>query len=71
MLPVSGDGIGLVNRGVALWRQKLSLPDIRPMQKPSGMQTVESAHLLQADDVGIELLHRVAQVVNLQPTRRP
>ncbi|MDT4858824.1 hypothetical protein FQZ97_933090 [compost metagenome] len=32
---------------------------------------VVTAHLLQADDVGVELLHRVGQVVDLQPARRP
>ncbi len=41
------------------------------MRKIPLFAAVHPAHLLQAHDVGIELLHRMAQVVDLQPPCRP
>ena len=70
VLTMLGEGIGAVHRLVALGRQKLGLRHIRPALEIRRLAPVQSAHLLQADDVGIELLHRQTQVVDLQPTRR-
>jgi hypothetical protein len=41
------------------------------MLKAAGLLAVEGTHLLQAHHVGIKLLHRVPEVVNFKPTRRP
>lgn len=68
VLTMARDGIGAVHRGVALGRQKICLPGVGPVFKPFGVQAVESAHFLQAHDVGIKLLYRVTQVVNFEST---
>ena len=70
MLAVPREGVGAVHRLVALGRQKLGLRHIRPALKILRLTPVQLAHFLQANDVGIELLDRMTQVVDLQAPRR-
>ena len=70
MLAMFGEGVGAVDRLVALGRQVLGLRHIGPALKIRGLAAVQLAYLLQADDVGIELLYGQPQVVDLQPARR-
>ena len=62
--------IGVVGRGVAQRRQKIGLRLLGPVVKKALLLAVVLAHLLQADDVGIHLFHRQAQVVDFQPAHR-
>ena len=41
------------------------------MPEISRLSAVHAAHLLQANNVGVQLLHCVAKVVNFQAPRRP
>ena len=67
--PWRGGGIGLVDGVVALGREELGLRQLGPAREVALLAPVQLAHLLQADDVGIELLDRMAEVVDLQPPR--
>jgi hypothetical protein len=41
------------------------------MGKMQCFATVHLSHFLQADDVCVKLLNRMAKIVNFQPPRRP
>ena len=71
MLAMAGDGVGLVHRLVTFRGQIVGLRQFGPAGEIFLFTAVELAHLLQADDVGIQLLDRVAQVMDLQPPGRP
>ena len=71
MFAVARDRIGAVNCLVALGRQEVGLRQLGPAREVLGFAPIELAHLLQADDVRVELLDRVSQVVNLEPAARP
>ena len=67
MLAVAGDGVGPVDHVVALGRQVIGLCLFGPKFEVCRLAAMHLAHLLQADDVGIKLLHRMAEVVDFQP----
>ena len=71
VLAVPGDGVGLVDRLVALGRQEIGLRQLGPAGEVALPRAVQLAHFLQADDVGVELLDGMAEVVDLQPPRGP
>ena len=71
MLAVSGDRVGSVDRFITFGGQVLSLWLAGPMRKVALFAAVHAAHLLQANQVGIQLLHSMPQVVYLQPARGP
>jgi hypothetical protein len=71
MFAVARDGVGAVDRLVALGRQELGLGQIGPVREVMLLAPVHLADFLQADDVGIDLFDGVAEVVNLQPRRGP
>jgi len=56
MLAMAGEGIGLVHRLVALGRQEFGLGQFGPAREMLLLAPVQLAHLLQAHDVGVELL---------------
>ena len=70
VLAMFGERIGAVHRLITLGGKILGLGHIGPTLKIGRLAPVQFAHFLQADDVGVELLDRQAQVVDLQPTRR-
>ena len=70
MFTMLGDGIGAVDGFVALRGQKVGLGQLWPMVKVALFAPVQLAHLLQADQVSVQLLHGQAQVMDLQPARR-
>jgi hypothetical protein len=71
MFAVARDGVGAVDRLVALGRQELGLRQIGPVREVMLLPPVQLADLLQADDVGVELFDGVAEVVDLQPLSGP
>jgi hypothetical protein len=60
--------IGAVGRLVALWGEVTRLVKIWPTCEGFFQLAVVSAHLLETHNIGIKLLHRVAQIVNFQAT---
>ena len=71
VLAVPRERIGSVDHGVAQRRQKLRLWHFRPMRKATRLAPVEAPDFLQTHNVGIQLLHGMPQVVNLQALRGP
>ena len=71
MFAVAGEGVGAVHHRVAQGRQKLGLRHRGPMRKAARLAPIEAPDFLQAHNVGIQLLHSMPQVVNLQALRRP
>ncbi len=69
VLSVAREGIGAVDGFVTFGGQVLGLRHMGPTLEVAGLLAVHPAHLLQADDVCIELLDRQAQIVDLQPAR--
>ena len=59
--------IGPVDRLVTLRRQKIGLGLVRPSRKAHGLAPMHASHLLQAHQIGIELLDRMTDVMDLQP----
>ena len=74
VLAVAGGGIGAVGNFVALRRQMIGLRQARPteqrVREMASLGTVEQAHLLQKDEVGIERLDAEPEVVDLEPFAR-
>ena len=68
MLATLGVGIAAVGHAVAVGGQKVGLRLVRPALalKEPGITMVVGAHFLQANQIGIELGHALAQGVNLQ-----
>ena len=66
MFSVTRQGVGAVNSFVALGQQVVSLTLFRPARKMPGQLAVMAAHLLQAHQIGVELLDSVYQVVDFQ-----
>ena len=64
-------GVGAVDRHIAFGRQEISLRQIRPAREATGPAAMDLAHLLQADNVSVELLDRVSQVVDFESPLRP
>ena len=71
MFTMPGGGIGTVYRFVAYGRQIVGLGLRGPMVKIGCFAPMQLAHLLQAHDVGIHLLHRQPQVMDLQTSTWP
>ena len=65
MLAVSCVRIAAVHRFITLRRQEFRLRLLRPVGKAPRLLAVESAHFLQANQVGIELLDGMPDVVDL------
>ena len=75
MLAVAGDRIGAVGGLIALRREKLGLPLLRPAEpgvvEAARIAMMEQPHFLQEDQVRIQRSHAGAEVVDLQPAPRP
>ena len=70
MFAVARDRVGAVDRLVALGREVVGLLQIGPAGEVLFQLAMVAAHLLETDDVGVELLDGVRQVVDLQPARQ-
>jgi hypothetical protein len=70
LLAVARDGVGAVDRLVAFGREVARLVQLGPAREIALELAVVAAHLLQTDDVGVELLDGVREVVDLQPAHR-
>ncbi len=71
MLAMARDGVAAVHRVVSRGSQEIRLALMRPEIEVPRLAPMELAHLLQADQIGVELLDRLAEVVNLQAALRP
>ena len=70
VLSMARHGIGTVNRFIPFRRQKVGLGLVWPAREIRLFTTMTLTHLLQANDVCVQLLHGVAQVVDFQPSVR-
>ena len=66
MLAVTGDGIGVINGLITLWGQELGLRLFRPATEVCSFKAMHAPDFLQANNVGIELFHRMSKVVDFQ-----
>ena len=71
VLAMACHGVGPVDRHIAFGRQEISLRHVRPAREATGAAAMDLAHLLQADNVSVELLDRVSQVVDFESPLRP
>jgi len=67
MLTMTGNGVGAINGLITLGGQELGLRQLRPVAEMCCFTAVHATHLLQTNDVRIELFHRMTQVMDFKP----